>query len=177
MTDSVFSFRMPSGIPGEVNRAIAGAVEAPEVQNASTPVTEYGVPVILDANGARPVTAGDVTDQMEAGFSARPYPSSDLNYGLTNAGAANPGFGSGTPPATGEITIMRRGFMTVKLGGSTAAAKHGPVYVWTAVDSGAHVQGHVEAADPGGSDGFALFRAWFRGPADASGNVEIEYNI
>ena len=176
MTDSVFSFRMPAGIAGEVNRSIAGTVITPEPQNTSTPITAYGVVAILDQNGARPVANTDTTNFAEAGFSARPFPSSDLNYGLTNAGAADPGFGGGTPPPLGEISILRRGFMTVILGGSTAAVKHGIVYVWTAASSGAHVQGQVEAASPGGS-GFELYRCWFRGPADASGNVEIEVNL
>jgi hypothetical protein len=176
MTDSVFTYRMPAGIPGAVNRKLGGAVITPEIQNATTPVTEYGVPVILDASGARPVAATDTSNDVEAGFSARPFPGTDLNYGLVNAGAANPGFGSGTPPNTGEIDIMRKGFIVCKIGGSTAAAKYGNVYVWTAASSGAHVQGHVEASSPGGS-GFQLTRARFRGPADASGNVEVEYRI
>jgi hypothetical protein len=175
-TDSVFSFRMNAGISGEVNRSIAGTVITPEPQNASTPVTAYGVVVILDANGARPVTSSDTTASAEGGFSSRPYPSSDLNYGLVNAGAADPGFGGGTPPPLGEISVLRRGFMTVLLGGSTAATKHAPAYVWTAASSGTHVQGQVEVTNPSGN-GFALYRTWFRGPADASGNVEIEINL
>lgn len=176
MTDSVFTFRMPAGIPGDVNRKLGLATITPEIQNSSTPVTEYGVPVILDANGCRPVTSSDTSNDAEAGFSARPFPSSDLNYALVQGTAANPGFGPGTPPATGEIDVMRKGFIVCRLGGSAAAAKFGSVYVWTAASSGAHVQGHVEASSPGGS-GFQLTRARFRGPADASGNVEVEYII
>lgn len=176
MTDAAFTFRMPAGIEGEVNRALANPVITPEIQNATTPVLGYGQVVFLDANGCRPVASSDTTNFTEAGFSARPYPASDTGYGLVNAGPANPGFGGGTPPATGEISVMRRGFMAVKLSGSVAAAKFGLAYVWTAASSGTHVQGKVEASSPGGS-GFQLYRAFFRGPADASGNVEVEYNL
>lgn len=174
-TDAVFTYRMPASIAGDANRKLACTI-TPEIQNASTPVTEYGVPVILDANGCRPLTASDTTNDAEAGFSVRPMPGTDLNYGLTNGGAPNPGFGSGTPPAVGEIDVLRRGFIGVKLGGSVAAAKYGLVYVWTAASSGTHVQGHVEASSPGGN-GFQLTNARFRGPADASGNTEIEYRM
>jgi hypothetical protein len=69
---------------------------------------------------------------------------------------------------------MMRGFMTVLLGGTTAAINGGQVYVWSAASSGSHVQGQVEAANPGGS-GFAVTGALFSGPADASGNTEISY--
>lgn len=176
MTDSVFTYRMGAAIAGDVNRKIGGLVVTPEIQNATTPLLEYGAPVILDANGARRVAASDTTADAESGFSVRPMPGTDLNYGLTNGGAANPAFGSGTPPNVGEIDVMRKGFIGVKIGGSVAAAKNGLVWVWTAASSGTHVQGHVEASDPGGN-GFAMTRARFRGPADANGFTEIEYRI
>jgi hypothetical protein len=169
-----FTFRMNAGIPGELSRfQTLGVTVTPETQNTATPVAEYGVPVIVNNNGTRPVTATDVTADMEAGFLVRPYPGGDRTVAFPQGTIP---FGSGTPPNIGLVDLMRRGFMTVRLGGSVAPQKNGSVWVWTAATAAPHVQGHVEAADPTTS-GFKLNRAFFRGPADAAGNTEIGYSI
>lgn len=169
-----FTYRMPAGIAGEVTRFNTyGCTIKQEVQNLSTPVTVYGVPVIVDANGARPITASDSTD-IAIGFSARPFPGTDVNIGSWPQGTVP--FGAGTPPARGIIDILERGYISVKLGGSVAAAKGGAVSIWYAASTGAHVQGQVEASATGGST-YLMPRAVFQGPADADGNVEIAFNI
>jgi len=66
--------------------------------------------------------------------------------------------------------------MTVKLGGAAAPAKGGAVWVWTAVTAGQNIQGLVQAADVT-TNGFKINKAIFMGPADASGNTEIAYNV
>ena len=167
-------FRMQAGIPGEVSRfQTLGTTITPELQNTSTPVLEYGVPVIINNSGVRPVTATDTTADAELGFLVRPFPGADLTVAFP--GGSIP-FGAGIPPSRGVVDILRRGFMTVKLGGASAPQRQSPVWVWTAVSAGANVQGHVVATDPTTS-GFKMNRAFFRGPADAAGNTEIGYNI
>jgi hypothetical protein len=171
-----YTFRMNAGIPGEVSRFQAyGCTISPEKQHATTPMTAYGqVAIMAAANaGVRPATTGDTVADMEWGFLVRPYPGPDIGVSFPS-GVVD--FGAGTPMAKGIVDILRRGYMTVKLGGSTAAAKGGKAYVWTAASAGAHVLGLVESVDPTTS-GFALNKAIFMGPADASGNTEIAYNI
>jgi hypothetical protein len=169
-----FTFRMQAGIPGEVSRfQTLGTTISQELQNNATPVTEYGVPVIINNSGVRPVIATDLTADAEVGFTVRPFPGGDITVAFP--GGSVP-FGSGTPAARGIIDVLRRGFMSVQLGGSAAPQRQSSVWVWTAASSGAHVQGHVESVDPTTS-GFKINRAFFRGPADAQGNTEIGYNI
>src|ERR1700750_897624 len=117
-------FRMQAGIPGEVSRfQTYGATISQELQNVATPVTEYGVPVIINNNGCRPLTATDTTADAESGFLVRPFPGGDITVTFPSGSVP---FGAGTPPRTGVIDIMRRGFMTVKLGGSAAPQRNSP---------------------------------------------------
>jgi len=169
-------YRMNAGIPGEVSRfQTYGCTISPERQHNTTPLTQYGqVAIMAAANaGVRPATAGDVTDDMEWGFLVRPFPGADIGVGFP-AGVVD--FGAGTPFTKGIVDIMRRGFMTIKLGGATAAAKGGVGYLWTAASAAPHVQGQLEAAAVT-TNGFVMNRVRFMGPADASGNTEISYNL
>lgn len=169
-------YRMNAGIPGEVSRfQTYGCTISPERQHATTPMNQYGqVAIMAAANaGVRPATAGDTTADMEWGFLVRPYPGADIGVGFPSGTV---GFGAGTPMATGVVDILRRGFMTVKLGGATAPAKGDVAYLWTAATAAPHTQGLLEAADVT-TNGFKMNRVRFMGPADASGNVEISYNL
>jgi len=83
--------------------------------------------------------------------------------------------GGGTPPATGVIDIMYRGYASVLLNGAAAAVKNGPSWVWFAASSAPHVQGGWEAAT--NASAFAVPLAVFQGAADAGANTEIAFNI
>lgn len=160
-----FLYRMPAGIAGDINRVQACVVRTEVITpagGANAPAA-YGLAVIIDATSGqiRTVAAGDTAID---GFLVRAYP--------TNSQAS--GLGVSTPPASGGVDVMVRGFMSVLLGGAAAARNGGPVYLWIAASTGLHVQGQVEAADPGGS-GFVLPGAKFSGAADAGGNIEISY--
>lgn len=176
MPDSVFTYRMPAGIPGEISRAFPyGCTIEPQVQNASTPVNLYGQVVVVDSNGVRPVAAGDTSAPAYLGLSVRPFPSADYSSIQPSfAGSANIGFGAGVPPAAGVVDVCRRGYMTVKNNVGTPA-KGGLVYVYYGVSTGAHVQAGIEAG--AGGNLWQLPGAFFTGAQDANGNVEIEYNI
>ena len=164
---NAFLYRMPAGIPGDVNRAQAATIEAQVLTPSGTTghPTAYGLAVQIDSSTHQVRIVAD-PDTSAYGFLVRPFP--------TNSGTD--GLGTSTPPLTGICDVLKRGYMTVKLGGSTAAVKGGAVYVWSSADSGAHVKGQVEAADPS-TDGFLVARSYFMGPADADGNVEIGFNI
>ena len=170
-----YTFRMNAGIPGEVSRfQTYGCTISPEKQHATTPMTLYGqVAIMAAANaGVRPATAGDTTVDMEWGFLVRPYPGPDIGVSFPS-GTVD--FGAGSPGGK-IVDILRRGFMTVKVGGATAPAKGGPAWLWTAATAGQNIQGLLQATDPTTS-GFKMNRVVFQGPADASGNTEISYNI
>jgi hypothetical protein len=161
---------MPAGIPGEVTRGAANAVIEPQVVTpfgTTGAPTAYGVPMVVDATGGnvgnmRTMAAGDTTAY---GLLVRPFPTVSSQDVL----------GTSTPPANGACDILKSGYMTVLLSGSTAAIKGGPVYIWTATASGSHIVGGFEATNPS-SSGIAFTGAYFMGPADASNNVEIAVN-
>lgn len=170
-----FLYRIPAGIPGDVNRAWGARIEAANVTPVGTTgaPTTYGVPVLIDATtgNVRTVTAGDTAIY---GFLVRPFPSQGLPT-VAN-GTYSDNFGAGAPPPKGAVDVMVAGYMTVLLSGSTAATKNAPVNVWTAAASGTHVTGGLEAAATSGST-IAIPGCIFMGPADANGQVEIRYNI
>jgi len=173
MPDSVFTFRMPAGIPGECSRFnVVGTTINAENQNASTPFTAFGQVGTLDANGARPIAGTDTAlPATPVVISVRPFPTSDVTVALPGVVP----FGPGTPSPKGIIDCMQRGFITMKLNGAAAAAKGGAVYVWYGATGGGHVQAGIEAAT--GASAYVIPNCYFTGPADANGNVEIQFRI
>jgi len=166
-----FTLRMPAGIAGDVNRAQHHTVETQIITPSGTTghPTAFGVPVVIDATSKniRTIAATDTSPSVY-GLLVRPYPS------LSSQDA----IGVGTPALTGPCDVMRRGYMAVKVSGTTAAAKGGIVYVWANTATGVHIQGGLEAADPGSAgSGFALSGATWMGPADANGLSEISFHI
>jgi hypothetical protein len=168
---AAFLYGLPSGIPGTVNRAFAAIIEAQSVTPSGTtgaPVA-YGVPMVPDtASGnvgnMRTIASGDA---YVYGVLARPFPVQSPNWPVDPLGTSAPLTALGGP-----CDILVFGYISVLLSGSTAAAKGGQVYIWTAAASGTHIVGGFEATNPS-SNGFAMSNAMFMGPADANGNVEI----
>lgn len=170
-----YAFRMPAGVPGEITRfQTYGATVKVEKQNVTTPVTQYGVLVFVDANGARPIGTGDTSmpSALQLGISVRPYPGPDVTVAFPTGTIP---FGAGTPPATGLIDVLYRGYCSVALKGSAAASRSSGVFVYDAASTGSHVLGGFEAA--AGANLWQLTNAQFTGPADANGNTEIGFNI
>ena len=170
--DASFTFRMGAGFAGEVNRTHPADI-VPELIDsaASTPPTAYGQVVILDTvnSAVRPFAAGDTAVTTAYGMTVRPYPTqqaSASNFGQADLGAA-------TPPTSGVIDVLRRGYIMAKVTGTVA--KGGAVYVWCAASSGNHVQGQLESGATGGSTA-ALTNLTFNGSADANGVVEVIFN-
>ena len=177
-----FLYRIPAGIPGDVNRSFGARVEAINVTPFGTTgaPTAYGVPMVVDQTGgnvgnARTVQAAD-TAALIYGILVRPYPSQSLPVVTAGTGLYNDPFGAGVPPAKGPVDVLRAGYISVLLSGSTAAAKGAPVYIWTAAPSGQHITGGFEATNPS-TNGIALNNTYFMGPADANGNTEIMFNL
>lgn len=155
-----FLYRAPAGVPGTVTRLNDSNIEA-QVIDTATPPTVYGNPVKVVSGKLQPIAASDAATVVY-GFLVRANP--------TNS-SADP-LGTSTPPTSGVISVMRRGYMTVKLAQGTGALD-GQVYVRTTAASGKVVGQLEDAADSGNC--VAIVGAAFMGPADANGNVEISY--
>jgi hypothetical protein len=159
---------MPAGIPGEVSRSAGAIVEAQVITPFGTTgaPTAYGIPMVIDATAGNigNMRAFSTADNAAAvyGFLVRPFPTQTV---------ASDGLGTSTPPTSGACDILRVGYMTVLLTGSTAAAKGGQVFIWASTTGGTHVTGGVLAAAE--TSGLGLAGCVFMGPADSSGNVEI----
>jgi hypothetical protein len=165
--------RYRAGIPGDVNRAQQHTVETQVITpsgSAGAPLS-YGIPVVLDptSHQIRSVAAADLVGGPSPGTGpcygilVRPFP----------AQSSQDAIGVSTPPGSGPCDVLRRGYISVKLTGATAAVKGAPVYVFAAASAGANVLGGINA----GSTTAYPIGAVFMGPADANGITEIAFNI
>lgn len=171
--DVAFAFRMGAGFPGDVNRTHPASIE-PCLINASAPPAFFGQAVLVGASGVRPITTGDQSNTVAAGYgiTVRPYPfqqSSASNYGAAAIGA-------GAPPVTGVVDVLRAGYIMGQIPTGQTPAKGAPVYVWATASSGSNIQGGFTSVYTA-LNTTQVLNATFNGPPDASGNVEIAFNI
>ncbi len=165
-----FLYRMPSGIPGMINRAEIATVE-PQLLDPDTPPTAFGIPVKLVSGKLKPVAAGDTVANVVVGLLAKPYPVT---------GTASEALGAATPNPVFPGDLMKRGYMSVVCNASLPAAvpaKGGIVYCRkTDHGAGEYPIGGIES-DADGGKCEAITGCFFTGPADTSGNVEVAYNL
>lgn len=162
---NAFLYRMPAGIPGDITRPSQATVE-PAMLDSANPFSEFGVFGKISGEKLVPFGAGDA-DGAEYGLYARAYP-------ITGGSGSDP-LGTSTPPTSGVADVLRRGYMTVKLRAGTSE-KDGQVYVRVAAGTASQPVGGIEAVADS-TNTVAITKAKFMGAADASGNVEIAYNI
>jgi hypothetical protein len=169
-----YAYRMPvATAPGEVNRAHPNSIE-PTACSPTTPPTAFGQAVVVDAanQGVRPVQAGDSALTDVYGFTVRPYPYQAGSSGLYGAAP----LGAAAPALNQPMDVMRMGYMIVSVVGSPKKGQ--PVFVWCAASGGGHVQGGCEAAASAGNTiALGNSKTTFNGTPDATGLVEIAYNI
>jgi hypothetical protein len=168
MSNLAFNRRMPAGIPGNINRLTAGFTSEP---NLIMPVGEVGAPSAYGLGVALDVATGAIRvpttgDTALYGILPRPFP----------ANASTDGIGAATPPADGEVDVLKRGYISVLLQNATACIKGGAVYC--RIDDGTAdlAVGGFEAADDGAHT-ILVDGAYFTGPADADGNTEVAFNV
>lgn len=168
---TAFTYRMPAGIPGAVNRPDQATVE-PVALDPVNDFPKYGRFGKTGNTGLfRPLQSGDAA-ALITGMLVRPFP--------TNAGTD--GLGTALPPQNGGIgDRMKRGYMTTELNWG-AAIKDGQVYVCNTA-AGSQVVGDI-GADSLSGNAVAVVGAFFTGPSDASGagadvvgQVEIAFNL
>lgn len=164
MATNAYLYRMPSGVPGDISRKQTTDVDShPLDRVTANAFAGYGLPGKLVAGFFTPIVAGDTAASI-FGFLVRPYPTTGRD-GLGNLPNANIGVGS----------IMRRGYMTVLCNAGTPTY-NSPVYMRVATPATGKPIGGLEAAADGANT-VLIPRTYFTSPADAVGNVEIEYNI
>jgi hypothetical protein len=159
--------RMPTGYVGNSTRSQELTAE-PALMNATTPVTGYGLPVKLSSGAVTGIVNGD-TAAAVYGFLLKP--------GVTAGGSAsNEAIGAATPPLTGIVDVMKRGYMLVKVNGAGTPSKGSAVYIRVADPvAGSPIGGIEGAADS--SDTIVVTGAYFTGAKDADGLCEIAYNL
>lgn len=157
--------RMPAGFPGAITRSDALTVTQ-EIIDSGTPPTVFGGVVKLVAGKLQPIASGDAA-AVVYGLLVRSFPTQ----------SASNAYGASTPPTSGIADVIRRGFMavTLKLGTAVKAAQ---AYVVTTAGGTVVVGDIVTATSPaGGGTAVAITGAFFSGPADAGGIVELQYNL
>lgn len=149
---NAFLYRMGSGYAGAISR-IEALVSEPNIIDAATPPTVFGVPVKLSSGKITICTGSDTP----YGFLIRPYPMQSQT---------NEALGAATPSLTQTLDVMRSGYMQVKntLG---IPAKDGKVYY-------NQTTGLIQASSSGGTE---IAGCKFMGTEDSDGIVEIAYNI
>lgn len=160
---TAYLFRMPSGIPGAASREENKTVESVPF-DSTTPFAGFGLFGKIVSGKLQPVGAGDAATAVY-GLLLRPFP----------ANSSQDGLGTATVPTSGIANVLRRGYATVQLNAGTAAL-NSPVYIRVATPSAGKPVGGIEAASDT-TNTILVAGCTFMGPADASGNVELAYNI
>src|ERR1700748_543833 len=127
-----YAFRMPAGIPGDVNRIASATIETQVVSSAAGEApTAFVLRVVISSpsgqvGNVRVMTSGDTGQPY--GFLVRPYPTQSSQDPLNVS----------TPPTSGLVDILKRGYMSVQLQGPTAAIKGGIPYIFLGTTSTTH---------------------------------------
>ncbi len=162
---TAYTYRMPAGIAGAVSRPHHLTAEPVALNNAKA-FDAYGL-AGKDVGGYFvPLEAGDAVGVI-LGFYIRPYPTTSTPDLVRQVGTDK--------NLTGDR--LRRGYMTVNVGvDASGITPRAPVNIRIANPSATSPLGAPVAAAVA-DETVVLPTAFFTGPGDAAGNVEIEYNI
>lgn len=158
--------RMPLGIPGAITRPRDCTIEPVSLDPANL-FSAFGLAGKFSNNNFVPLSDGDSVDSVQ-GIYVRPFPVMspvDLAY-----------LGVSTSQVGDKLA---RGYLCVKVPATAATAKRGDsVYVRVAGATSASPLGSLLlTADVTAANTPVLARAQVMGPGDATGLVEIAYNI
>lgn len=174
---NAYTFRMPAGIPGAINRPDQATVE-PIALDATLPFPRYGMFGKTSATGTFiPLASGDAATVI-TGLLVRPYPTQGGNTGVTGSLMV------AIPPQAGGIgDRMKRGYLSVQQGWGAAPAKDSPVYVCITAGAG-HAVGDIGSDASLGASAVVAAGAVFTGSSDTYnagpgviGQTEIAFNL
>ena len=167
-----YQYRMPAGFAGDLQRAEAAVIE-PQIIDPAAPPAAFGLPVKMVSGKIQPINSASDVPNSVYGVNLRPYP--------IQGNGTDP-LGTSTPPTSGVTDILKRGYVNILLGGSTAAAKDGRVWVRVAnANAGAGKPlGGFEAAPEyavtaGTNTGNGTVGSISAGAAPASGSYSIKF--
>ena len=159
-----FTTRMPQGFEGQISRDPQFAVIESEMISATVVPSGYGQFVKTTSGKIQAFAAGDAATAI-TGLLVRSYP-----HQTTGNALGNPA------PAAGQMcNRMRQGYAFVKNNHGTPA-KDGAVYIRLDTGGNGGTVGQLEA-DSDTTHNAVVTGARFTGAADASGLVEIAYNL
>lgn len=171
---TAITFRMQAGFPGDVNRMHPASI-LPALNDGTSPVLTAGLVAMYNgaSNDVRSVATGDEQSDGDtplsiAGITVRAYPAQQATASTFGAPAT-----LGGPEALASASIIDILISGLIMGVVVGTPNKGdPVFVWAAASSGAHIQGGFEAT-ASDNNTFAIPGAFFNGPPDSSGNVEV----
>ena len=163
--DNTFLYRMPAGIAGAISRPQDLTVE-PQTLDSAKAFAAYGLAGKFSAGKFVPIEADD-TAAVVVGIYVRPYPTASQPDKVRQIGT---GFNF-----AGDC--MKRGYVTVNIGAdASSVALGGAVFMRVATPTASSPLGaFLAAAD--GANTVQLTNAYFNGPGDANGNIELAFNI
>lgn len=124
--------RAPAGFPGLITRDDSKTI-VPYVIDSGTPPTAFGGVVKIVSEKLQPFASGDGASVI-TGFLVKAFPVQSTTNTL----------GAATPPTSGIIDVLKRGYIATTLAHGTAA-KNGQVYVRTTAKTN-YAVGDIEAA-------------------------------
>lgn len=163
--DNTFLYRMPAGIAGAISRPQDLTVE-PQTLDSAKAFAAYGLAGKFSAGKFVPIEEAD-TAAVVVGIYVRPYPTASQPDKVRQIGTGYNFAGD----------CMKRGYVTVNLGADASAVMlGGAVYMRVATPSDTSPLGaFLAAAD--GENTVQITNAFFNGPGDANGNIELAFNI
>ncbi|HGN8867071.1 structural cement protein Gp24 [Klebsiella michiganensis] len=163
--DNTFLYRMPAGIAGAISRPQDLTVE-PQTLDSAKAFAAYGLAGKFSAGKFVPIEADD-TAAVVVGIYVRPYPTASQPDKVRQIGT---GFNF-----AGDC--MKRGYVIVNLGvDASSVALGGAVYMRVATPTASSPLGAFLAAEDGANT-VQITNAFFNGPGDANGNIELAFNI
>ena len=105
------------------------------------------------------------------GWIVRPYPIQNVTP------LVNDPLATSTPPTTGKVNVLVRGYISAFLQDATTVTLGQAVWIRTAATSSTKLFGGVQSSTDGGNCTQITNNTYFMGPADANGNVVIAVNI
>ena len=166
--DISFTYRMPAGMAGDVNRTHPVSIE-PALVDATNPPTFTGQACVLDVTSHNVRYVGVVDDTALAdiyGVVVRSYPMQQQSGGMASS------FGNALVAVAQPVDVLKSGYIMVPVVG--VPVKGGQVFVWAKPASGIHVPGGFEAvASAGNTIALPLNFYSFNGGPDANGICEV----
>lgn len=175
-TDISFLAQSPLGFIGRLTRTVPAPKVYPYMQDATNPVASFGLAVMAtSSNTVRNMLAGDTAVTSIFGVSVGSFPfqqQATANYGSASIGGVT------AAPSTGVLDVNKSGSQLVYCNSAQAptATLTSPVYVWIAASTSTHIQGGFETASATTNTAGPIPNAYFNGPGDSTGAIELVFN-